>query len=363
MSDVKNKVTLYCTEGGSDKQYTVWIEEKDGGWIVPFNYGPRGGWVQAKVKTPGPLSFEEAKKVYDKVIKGQRAKGYVEGQDAPAFSQTENAVDSGLRPMLLTPDDEANAEQYLTNDDWCAQEKMNGKRIMLRIKGKSVTGVNRRGLECPIPTALQKAFGGLAVPYDLDGELIGETYHVFDVLSEGGGDYGAKNVYGTRIVGAEYLVSTVNNKLVRLVPAIVGTPNKRDLYEKLKSGRKEGIVFKKLHGFYAPGKVETVSKSFAVKVKFYTEGSFLVLDWNKGTSSVQVAALDGKKPVSVGNVTVAAKYADQISKGDVVRVKYLYATSGDQLYQPSLDATDAGHVVADGPADKLSSLKHEGKDE
>lgn len=363
MADVKDKQTLESHEGGANKQYTIWLEAKDGGWSVEFQFGPVGGFVQGGTKTKSPVAFDVAKSIYDKIIKEKRAKGYVEGADAPAFSQTPEVKDSGLRPMLLTPDAEENVEKYITDEDWCAQEKMNGKRILLSIKAGKVTGVNRRGLECPIPQALQKAFGALRVDYVLDGELIGESYHVFDVLSEGGGDYGTRNDYGTRLMGAEYLVSTVNNKLVRFVPAVTGTSNKRDLFEKLKAGRKEGIVFKKLSGFYVPGKIDNLKKTLAVKIKFYTEGSFLVLDWNKSTSSVQVAALDGKNPVSVGNVTVAAKYVDQISKGDVIRVRYLYATGANQLYQPSLDATDDGSVIADGPADKLSSLKYEGKDE
>lgn len=69
-------VTLYCTEGGSDKQYTVWLEEKDGCWIVSAQWGRRGGSVQSGTKTPRPVSREEAEAVYWRVQNEKVRKGY-----------------------------------------------------------------------------------------------------------------------------------------------------------------------------------------------------------------------------------------------------------------------------------------------
>lgn len=358
MSTVKNKITLYCTEGGSDKQYTVWIEEKDGGWIVPFQYGPRGGWVQSKVKTPAPVSFDEANKVYEKVLKTQRAKGYVEGQDAPAFSQTEGAKDTGLRPMLLTDASGEDPEPFLIDPRWGAQQKMNGKRIMIRTTARGVIGSNRRGLECPIPEILRTelAYGDA----DLDGELIGDVYHAFDILQMGESDMRG-DPYRERHAELGAWRPTLNH--FKTVPLVTGEKAKRTLYKKLQADRQEGIVFKLLDAAYLPGRIESLQKAVAIKIKFYSEGSFQVLDWNKGVSSVEIGAFEAKKIVSVGNVTVPSKYAANIKKGDVIRVKYLYATAGNQLYQPSLDPTDDGHIASEGEVEKLSSLKHEGKEE
>lgn len=355
---ITEKTSLYSREGGADKQYTVWLEEQAAGFTVQFQFGPRGGTVQGGTKTKAPVSQEEARKIYEKVLKEKRAKGYSEGEDAPSFSQTEGAKDSGLRPMLLTDASSEDPETYLADPSWGAQQKMNGKRIMIRTTAGGVVGSNRRGLECPIPEIVRTelAYGDA----DLDGEMIGDVYHAFDLLQMGDRDF-RQEPYSERHAELDSWRPTL--KHFKTVPLVIGEKAKRALYEKLQADHQEGIVFKKLAGVYLPGKVENLKKSVAVKVKFYTEGSFLVLDWNKGTSSVQVAALDGKKTISVGNVTVAAKYVDQIKKGDVIRVRYLYATAAEQLYQPCLDATDDGSVIASGSADKLSSLKHEGKDE
>jgi bifunctional non-homologous end joining protein LigD len=359
------KITLYCNEGGSDKQYTAWLEAQGSGWTVQFQYGPRGGWVKGDTKTKKPVPFDEAKEIYEKLLKEKRAKGYREGEDAPAFSQTPDAVDGGVRPMLLTPDDEANLDKYVRDPAWGAQPKLNGKRIIARIRAGKVDGINRRGLLCPIPKALETALSALKNDHTLDGELVGDIYHVFDVIESTSLKDPMNIPCETRHAGMQFVLSDVKSPYVQIVPFAVGERAKREMVGKLREGRKEGVVFKRIgdNSPYLPGKVENLKKSIAVKIKFYTEGSFYVVDWKSGVSSVQVAALDGKKLVPVGNVTVAAKYADQVKAGRVIRIRYLYATPADQLYQPCLDPTDDGSVVADGPADKLGSLKHEGKDE
>jgi hypothetical protein len=68
--------------------------------------------------------------------------------------------------------------------------------------------------------------------------------------------------------------------------------------------------------------------------------------------------------IPIGNVTVPNKYADQIAEGGVVQVRYLYATPGRQLYQPTLDPS-SGSIRRDDkkPAEcLLSQLKYEGQD-
>ena len=365
-----NKVTLICKEGGSSKQYTIWLEEKGDGFVVNYNNGPIGGWVQGGTKTKEPVSREKAVTIYEKKIKEQKGKGYTIGKDAPAFSQVEDAKDSGLRPMLLTQGDEdEDLERLIKDDDWCAQEKLNGKRIMLRITKDKVTGINKRGLECPIPEAFQKAFKNLVIPYEVDGELIGDVYYVFDVISEGNGDYGKKQAYGVRLEAINFLVTTIHDDHVCWVPAYVGEKNKRDFVKKMKAARKEGVVFKRLDGKYDPGRIENLKKAIAVKVKFYKAISPVVIGWKKDKQSIEVGLreeIKGNKAeiISVGWVTVPTKYVPQIEEGKPVRIRYLFATSGNQLYQAHLDPTDDGQVMADQAlADPITDLVYEGKDE
>lgn len=359
----EKKITLSCKEGGSSKQYTLWLQEEKGGWTVQFQYGPIGGWVKDGTKTPKPVPFADAEKIYSKLMTEKKVKGYAEGEDAPAFSQTAGAVDSGLRPMLLTPDDESNVDKYISDDDWIAQQKINGKRVMVKATADGVIGVNRRGLECPIPEEVRLAFKGVVGVFD--GELIGTEYHVFDVLAAEAGELRSQGIETRETEGHAVLRES---KSVVWVPTIHGRSAKRTLYERLKKGRKEGIVFKRLDVPYEPGRRDDLKKAICVKVKFWAEGNFSVIDWNGDKQSVSIAALGAGKEVRVGSVAVPSKYSDQVAPGKVLRVRYLYATANDILYQPKLDPTDDGVVTRDVNAEdvcitKVSELKHEGKEE
>jgi len=353
---MRPKVTLYCKEGGADKQYTIWMEDRgDGLYSVEAQWGRRGGSVQSGAKTPKPVALDAAEKVYDKTIEEKKAKGYTEGDDAPAFSQTQGTVDSGLRPMLLTDCSEEGPERFIESDEWGAQEKMNGKRILIRVSDR-VIGVNRRGLECPIPTGVMGALEhiwGLV----LDGEMIGETYHAFDALEMGvrgqSRDLREKTTFERHLLmGGELL--NARGSYIRTVPLVRDRDGKRRLVQNLIAGRREGVVFKMLGAGYKAGRIENISKAISVKVKFYSEGTFVALGWND-KSSVRIAATpdDGTSLIAVGNVTVPKKYVAQISeamkkkrKRALIRVRYLYATPSYILYQP-----------------RRAELKLEGKDE
>src|SRR3990172_7379631 len=163
---VGKRVVMECHEGGSNKDYAIWIEAKGGGFVVPFVYGAIGGTKQSGTKTPAPVSLAEAEKVMAKIVKEKKAKGYVEGGDVPAYSQVAGKVDSGVRPMLLTEaSEEDDLQGFIADDRWAAQPKLNGLRLLVRVKGGKVVAINRKGLERAIPldaaTELAKLAGCL----------------------------------------------------------------------------------------------------------------------------------------------------------------------------------------------------------
>lgn len=367
-------VSMTCTEGGSNKQYTIWLEPKGGAWLVVAAWGPIGGHISTGLKTKVPVSRAAAEKEHAKVVKAKKAKGYVESgravqyafPAAPAPRAKSGAVpvpaqtlkkDAGLRPMLLTVATEEDLERLIKDDRWAAQEKMNGKRIMVRLKGGGVTAANKSGKECPIPQAVVDALSGDEGEYD--GELVRGRFHVFDAMRNGTGDLRGRGM-AERHAHAEALASRLPSA-VSIVPFVTGAKAKRSLVERLRADRKEGVVFKKIDAPYEPGRRTNLAKAIAVKVKFYAEASLRVICWN-GKQSVKLGAREGCETVFVGNMTVPEKYNDQINAGDIVRVRYLYATEANKLYQPNLDPDGNGEVVRDDvlDADALSSLKHEG---
>jgi len=127
----KESVTLYFREGSSDKVYQAAIEEKDGGFVVNFAFGRRGSTFQTGTKTPKPVPFEKAKKIYDKLVAEKTAKGYTPGEDGVPYAGTPKAeVSTGIIPQLLNPIEESEVQTYIDDARWLAQEKYDGKHLL-----------------------------------------------------------------------------------------------------------------------------------------------------------------------------------------------------------------------------------------
>jgi bifunctional non-homologous end joining protein LigD len=358
---IDKSITLYCQENGSDKLYKTEVVKEASGFSVRCWWGPRTGTLQAGTKTKEPVPHDEALKVWEKLVREKKAKGYHEGEDAPAYTVSDGPTkDTGLRPMLLTPASIEDAERFLEDREWCGQEKLNGKRIMIRAKKGQVVAANRRGLECAIPREIASVLGRFNVV--LDGEMVGSTYVPFDLLEAEGKDYRPEG-YSLRY---HVLHNLLSESKVKPIPCVATPASKRQLLETLQKRNAEGIVFKKLEGVgYLPGKVENLARAHAVKVKFWRSGEFVVLGWNGDRQSVSLGAHDAQgKVIPVGNVTVAPKHAWEVEVNRVIQVRYLYATSGDQLYQPSLDDSSGSVWRKDKtPAEcRIDQLIYEGQE-
>ena len=86
--------TLYYREGASDKVYQASLESVDDLFLVNFAYGRRGATMNTGTKTNNPVGYEEAKRIYDKLIREKKAKGYTGGPDGTPYQHT-NKVREG----------------------------------------------------------------------------------------------------------------------------------------------------------------------------------------------------------------------------------------------------------------------------
>lgn len=352
----KESVTLYFKEGSSDKVYQANIEERGDKCVVTFAYGRRGTALNAGTKTDAPVSYDEAKKIYDKLVREKTAKGYKpgEGEDAPAnvaaAVASKEERDTGLRPQLLNPVEEADAMLLLNDPDFWAQEKFNGKRCLLKKTGDEVIGTNRMGLAIALPAKIADyAKRAVADNFIIDGELLGDSLVAFDILSLNGRDVMSKP-YDVRLPLLSAMFDSIG--AIRSTETALTTKHKRELYEQLKKENAEGIVFKRKDAKYSAGRPNTGGSQ--LKFKFYATCSAIVVEGRAGKRSVALALLDDKSEVAVGNVTVPANQA--IPKvGQLVEVRYLYAYKGGSLYQPTLLGIrdDIGRDAC-----KLSQLKY-----
>lgn len=327
-----DNITLYYREGNSDKVYQCAIEPAgDDRYSVAFAYGRRGGTLSTGSKTSSPVSYDEAKRVYEKLVREKMAKGYTPGADGtPYVGTNSDKQPSGLLPQLLNAIEEADVERLLRDAAYCAQEKFDGRRLLLRKLGALIEGINKKGLIVGLPEKVFQAFYLFPGDCVLDGESIGDVFYVFDLLELNGVDLRGQT-YHQRLTALMNLLASVQQRAIRYVNTAFTVVQKQRLLQQLKSGRKEGIVFKRLDAPYTPGRPSSGGPQ--LKHKFCAMLSAVVAKLNT-QRSVEIRLLGKDGWVTAGNVTIPPNH-DIPRVGWVVEVRYLYAfPESGIVYQP-----------------------------
>lgn len=324
---------LYCTEGGSDKEYHVHLRQRDGGWVVDFNNGPRGKALRGGTKTATPVTLQEAQQEFDKLVRSKMKGGYTEEESGEKYAGSEFAWRaSGHVQQLPTAVNQQQAEALLDDPAWGMQEKKDGERRTIRVCDGVVIGINKLGLITPIPEAWHRQFAVL-VNAELDGEQMGSRLHVFDLLSLGQEDLRVQ-CFSERYALLADLWKRNAPQLphMDLVVAHTTAQAKRAALKRIEAGNLEGVVFKHLASVYDGGR----SKA-ALKFKLVEDSTFLVLAHNQ-QRSVKIGALDIRgRIVEMGNVTIPAN-APIPQVDSLVDVQYLYYNPGGALEQPVFKA-------------------------
>src|ERR1035441_2778871 len=324
-------ITLYYREGSSDKVYHAVIEPQGGGFVVNIAYGRRGSTMNTGTKTQTPVDYDTAKTIYDKLVREKTAKGYTEGPEGTPYQNTtkEDRV-TGLLPQLLNPIDEKEVKRLLKDPAWCAQEKFDGRRVLLRKAGAEIQGINRKGLLIGFPSPIVVGAYKITSDFVLDGECVGDVLYAFDLLEWDGENLRTKP-YQRRVVKLSSLLNRPDITHIEVAESATDPANKERLFRHLQAERKEGVVFKRLDAPYTPGRPN--SGGTQLKHKFYATCSAVVSKVND-KRSVELQLLHGKRWIPVGNVTIPANF-NVPAVAEVVEVRYLYAfRESNALYQP-----------------------------
>ena len=343
--EAPHRVSLYYREGSSDKVYQAAIEPAGNQFVVNFAYGRRGATLTTGTKTSSLVSYDAAKDIFSKLVSEKKAKGYTEGADGTPYQHTDKQS-SGILPQLLNPIDEADVERLFCDDDYCAQEKHDGRHILIRKRDEDIKGINKKGLIVGLPQTVASDIRNLPGSFIHDGESVGDDYHAFDLLELNG-----KNLcpfpYRTRLTHlVNLLLSGAKHDHVRVVETAFTTKQKTTLWERLRRENREGIVFKRLDAPYTPGKPN--SGGAQLKFKFVATLSAVVAKIN-ARRSVEISLFNGRSLVSCGNVSIPANHEIPVV-GVIVEVRYLYAfKESGVLYQPVYlgprDDVDAGECL------------------
>lgn len=324
-------ITLYYREGASDKVYQAAIEPRDGGHVVTFAYGRRGSTLSTGTKTPTPVTYEQAKRLYDKLVTEKCAKGYTPGEDGTPYRQTDKeSASTGIACQLLNPIKEDQLDPLLEDPAYWLQEKYDGRRLLIQKQGETITGINRLGLAVGIPEIVAASAQAFTSDFLMDGEAVGDRLHAFDLLALNGVDTRGWP-YRDRYLRLLDIIDSTPQPAIRLASTAFLPEQKRARLEKLKAAGKEGVVFKCSDAPYTPGRPASGGTQF--KYKFHETASFIVSRVN-AKRSVSLALLSWDKLVPAGNVTIPANHEIPVV-GAIVEVRYLYAfRESGVLFQP-----------------------------
>lgn len=339
MEALKTRFTF--TDAGSDKEYVLSLEAKGDGWMVNCHYGRRGGTLALAQKTKEPVAYDVALKAYEKEYAARLKKGYTpDGAAAPTIVTGADGQPAfaGLVPQLLNEMDGTKLDEIITSDAWVLQEKQDGHRRGFAFNGNEVVSANRGGFSVSYPQVVADDMAALSpyFPLTVDGELMGDTYAIFDVrMMEGVSVENRDAAYRLHLMDT-LRVALLSSGVSRVF--VVGTARtsdeKRALFDRMKAEGREGVVAKRLDSLYVPGK--PASGGSQLKFKFLKETTCIVTANHATKRSISIGLLDASGVVvGVGNCTVPANKSVP-AVGALVDIKYLYAFPGGSLFQPRL---------------------------
>ena len=368
MSNIVERADLYFREGSSDKVYSATLEEENGNWRVCFAYGRRGAALTIGIKEAN-LTEDKARKTFNKLVASKTGKGYqyTNGSGSTttntAISSFQNVADAPLTPkaQLLNPIEEEEALALIADDGYFAQPKHDGVRFMLGREHGVLYALNRRGKRVPVPIEIENVANTWEDgDFFVDGELIGTTLHIFDILQWEDNDYtniGLDSRILRLALFSDFYTGENSNDFVKHSPTATNFKSKGEMYNNLLATKQEGIVFKRKDAPYKTGRPNSGGAN--LKFKFYETCSCIVTEVNN-KRSVGLGLYDGGKIVSAGNVTISINF-DIPKVGDIVEVRYLYARKASgALSQPVLLSVRNDIIASEC---KVSQLKYKSGDD
>jgi bifunctional non-homologous end joining protein LigD len=323
-------ITLYFREGPSDKVYQASIHPKEAGFMVHFAYGRRGSTLSTGSKTQTPVAYPIAKDIYDKLVREKMAKGYQPGTDAVSITPPDSLkIPSGIQCQLLNPITAQEADRLLFNPDYWMQEKMDGRRLLIKKDGDQITGINRLGFPTAVPDGIARNAAKYPRNFLLDGEAVGDTFHAFDLLTIGPEDL-RHLAFSVRYLRMRDMLNAFDHFHIHVV-RVFFTPGAAGWFQQFKNEGKEGVVFKHKDAPYTPSRPN--SGGSQLKYKFHETASFIVTKVND-KRSVSLMLWENGRIRPAGNVTIPPNH-DVPNPGDVVDCRYLYAfKESGSIYQP-----------------------------
>lgn len=250
-----------------------------------------------------------------------------------------------MKAQLATPLEHVHVKQYVQSDEWWAEQKLDGQRFLVLVAEEEISAFNRNGVEMTLPDQIAADFVSFKTAdtmWHFDGELVDGEYHIFDVLWAGDTCDGGMTdkPLEQRRNRLEKIFSFWEPDHCHLVRCAKTETEKADLITKLERECSEGAVLKKRTATY---NVHGKRVKTWLKLKFVQCADVVVMELER----------DGKpQAVTIGMYADHLIYRQEaelkleevagckvpanieLEVGDVLEVRYLYATPDRKLTQP-----------------------------
>jgi bifunctional non-homologous end joining protein LigD len=241
--------------------------------------------------------------------------------------------------MLADSIEPTSLPQYVANDRFAFQQKVDGERVLIRVTPEgAVIPLDRRGEPKAkgLPSGVRKALGSLTEgPWLLDGELLGDELWLFDIALAGDLILSTSS-YRYRHSVLQALMLSWRPKSVRFLPTAWTPEDKVALVRAVLEAGGEGIIVRDTEGRYMAGRRAPV----LLKAKFVKTMDVVVTGRGcDGKDNLSIAVYDQGRLVDLGTVTAMAGDGPTLQPGQVCEVRYLYANlspEGPRLVQVTL---------------------------
>ena len=200
------------------------------------------------------------------------------------------------------------ADELFQDDAWAAQEKIDGRRAVVTCIAGALSAQTRNGNPIKLP-AKARALLPLG-NYIVDGELVGDDFTAFDVLSIGADD--------VRTMPYSERLRLLDGLNVPTITTVSGEQAKRALHAAVKAAGLEGVVFKRLAAKWRAGRTE-----HAVKLKNFLSDTFVVESFDG--RGIEITTMDGRP---------AGRCAGCANAGELVEIRFAHWTDAGKLMHP-----------------------------
>jgi bifunctional non-homologous end joining protein LigD len=236
-----------------------------------------------------------------------------------------------IKSELLHEISKAEVERLILNPNFGVQEKFNGERRTICKEGERIRNWNREGEEGkPLPASLLRILRAHPVSaFVIDVELVKAKLKILDALI-----IDTFNLFDQEYVTREEAAHTAFDNFhadITVVFTARTMQEKMTLMQELILRNAEGACFKNMQATFKQGRA---GQHF--KFKFWKEVDAVVMAPSyKGHEAVEIGVYDAKGKLQRIS-GCALKSRIKVSVGDVVSVKYLYATRDRHIVQPSM---------------------------